>query len=218
MAGIADRTTFAEFARRARAGAYTPTPGENRVGQPGTPVRLPAATGKIVGQVMVSDIKSRFATGTDPAGRKWRPLKHPRPRGGNQPLRDTGMLMNSFTARVEPTAVVVGTNRAGAALHNFGGVVRAKGKMLAIPLTKEAQRSGGPRRFGKRKELEFRPTGKRRVFVLGVEDKKGVFVGQFLLVDQVTVPQREFMGVSDKALSQIADVLATAGLRMGDAR
>lgn len=207
MAGIADRTTFAEFARRARQGAYTPTPGENRVTQPAGPVRLPPATGKIVGQLMVSDIKSRFATGTDPAGRKWRPLKHPRPRGGNQPLRDTGLLMASFTARVEPTAVVVGTNRAGAALHNFGGVVRARNKMLAIPLTKEAIRSGGPRRFGKRKELEFRPTGKRRVFILGVEDKRGRFVGQFLLVDQVRMPQREFMGVSDKALGQIADVL-----------
>lgn len=217
MAGVADRTTFAEFARRARAGAYTPTPGggETRAPRPGGAVRLPPQTGKIVGQIMVSDIKSRFATGTDPQGRKWRPLKHPRPRGGNQPLRDTGLLMASFTARVEPSAVVVGTNRQGAAPHNFGGVVRAKNKMLAIPLTKEAQRSGGPRRFGRRKELEFRPTGKRRVFLLGTEDKAGRFVGQFLLVDQVRIPQREFMGVSDKALGQIADVLATAGLRTG---
>jgi len=217
MAGFADRTTFAEFARRARQGTYTPAAGENRVSQPNAAVRLAPATGKVVGQIMVSDIKGRFATGTDPAGRKWQSLKHSRPRGGNQPLRDTGRLMASFTARVEPTAVVVGTNVAGAALHNFGGVVKAKGKMLAIPLTKEAARSGGPRRFGKKKQLEFRPTGKRRVFVLGIEDKRGVFVGQFLLVDSVRVPQREFMGISDKALGQIAETLAMAGMRTGGA-
>jgi phage gpG-like protein len=216
MAGYADRVTFAEFARRARAGAYTPTPGAAPVAQAGpTAVRLPTATGKVIGQIMVSDIKSRFMTGTDPRGQKWRPLKHSRVRGGAQPLRDTGRMMASFTSRVEPDAVVVGTVAPGAALHNFGGVVRAKNKMLAIPLTKEALRSGGPRRFGKKQELEFRPTKKRRVFLLGTMDKAGRFVGQFLLVDSVRVPQREFLGVSDKALGQIADVLATAGLRPG---
>lgn len=211
MAGFAQRTTFAEFAQRARDGRYTPGAGETRVSQGPTAVKLPPMVGKIVGQILVSDIKSRFATGTDPQGRKWRPLKHARPRGGNQPLRAAGRLMASFTFRVEPDAVVVGTVAPGAALHNFGGVVKAKGKMLAIPLTKEALRSGGPRRWKKGK-LEFRPTRKRRVFLLGTADARGNFVGQFLLVDQVTIPQREFMGVSDNAMGQVADALAMAGL------
>lgn len=212
MAGLADRTTFAEFARRARAGGLTPDPaGERRANSAVAPLRLPPAVGREIGLILVADIKTRFATGTDPAGQRWRPLKHPRPRGGDQPLRDTGRLMASFTARVEPAAVVVGTNHPGAALQNAGGVVRAKTKMLAIPLTKEAVRSGGPRRFKGR--LEFRPTGKRRVFLLGTGDARGNFSGQFLLVDSVRVARREFMGVSAAGLGRVAAVLAAAGFR-----
>jgi phage gpG-like protein len=216
MAGIADRYTFEEFVRRARQGAFTPTPGAGptAVTPPGAPVRLPEAVGKQVGQIVITDIKTRITRGVDVAGRAFRPLKHARVRGGAQPLRDTGRLLASFTARVEPAAVVVGTMHPGAAIHDAGGVIRAKGKMLAIPLTREAQRSGGPRRFGKKKDLQLRGTKKRRVFVLGVEDKRGEFVGQFLLVDQVTIPQREFMGVSDNALGQIAEVLALSGFRV----
>lgn len=106
--------------------------------------------------------------------------------------------------------MVVGTNHPGAALLNFGGLIRAKGKMLAIPLTKEAVRAGSPRRF--RGDLKFRAVGRRK-FLLGTEDKAGRFVGQFLLVDQVKVPAREFFGVSDKAIEQVADALALAGFR-----
>lgn len=205
MAGFAERTTLADFAKRARAGEYGPAVARDT--RPGVPARLDPQTGRVLGQIVVSDIKTRIATGVDVRGQRFRPLARPRPRGGNQPLRDTGRLLASFTSRVEADAVVVGTNAPGAALHNFGGLVRAKGKMLALPLTKEAQRSGGPRRF--KGALRFRPTRKPRVFLLGTL-KGGVFVGQFVLVDQVRIPQREFMGVSDKAVGQIADALSLA--------
>ncbi len=221
---LVQSTTFGQFAADARSGGLIPSLDVGSGGGPPRPgaVTLPPVVGKIIGQILVSDVKSRFSTGTDPRGSPWRPLKFKRPNGGDKPLRDTGELMASITARVEPTAVVVGTMRAGAALHNFGGVVRAKGKMLAIPLTKEAKRSGGPRRF--QGKLTFQPTKKRRVFLLvgaPPREAKGKKkpkkppkrVPQFMLVDQVTVPQREFMGVSDKALGYIGQTILDAQAR-----
>ena len=68
-------------------------------------IRLPVAgplspaLGKEIAQIGVSDVKRRFVTGTTPGGVKWKPLKYPRPRGGNQPLRDTGRLMASITGK-----------------------------------------------------------------------------------------------------------------------
>jgi phage gpG-like protein len=212
MAGYAERATFAEFARKARAGRYGAAVAPAGRQTAPAPAKLPPATGKVVGQIVVSDIKGRIAAGVDVRGQRFRPLKHARPRGGNKPLLDRGLLLASFTSRVEPDAVVVGSNHPGAAANNFGAVIRAKKKMLAIPLTKEAVRAGSPRRF-KRKELTLQPTRKRRVFLLMSTDKAGRRVPQFLLVDSVKVPQREFMGVSDKALLQVADALALAGLR-----
>jgi len=277
---------------------------------------LPLPLQNILKQILVSDVKSRFSTGTSPAGVKWRPLAHPRPNGGDVPLRDTGVLMASFTGGSDGRSAWVGTTHPGASLHNFGGVVRGKGKMLAIPLTKEAKRSGGPRRW-KGGELQFRLTRKPRVFLLlgapggggggggtkpkapkkprakrgkkpkglagkaaavvaglrkriavvrkaagktmkrvkgkkrtrrgkknagllakllatlhavtGRQAEKGgkkggakgtatsqagqSLVAQFLLVDQVTIPQREFMGVSEKAWGQITDAVGEAVVR-----
>lgn len=216
---------------------------------------LPPPLANILKQILLSDVKSRFSTGTDPRGVKWRPLKFARPNGGDVPLRDTGVLMASFTGGSDGKSVWVGTTHPGAKLHNFGGVVRGKGKMLAIPLTKEAKRSGGPRRW-KGPKLKFQPTGKHRVFLLVAAAKKprkprkakkrgvgkkikdaaakllaGVFggaaggkgkgetagqlppVAQFLLVDQVRVPQREFMGVSEKAWGQINDAVGEFAAR-----
>lgn len=297
MPGLVDPLTFQQFADAARRGQLAPNPsGGGSSGVDGGGASAVTAGGgsggpidprlaKILGQILLSDVKSRFSTGTSPSGAKWRPLKHARPNGGNVPLRDTGILMASFTAGHDGRSVWVGTTHPGASLHNSGGVVRGKGKMLAIPLTKEAKRSGGPRRWTAG-ELTFRPTRKPRVFLLmglpaaapkpppkpkpnraarrakkkaslrkrikklvgglvkklrkkllrkkrraakrasrraggggsgGTRSKRvlesAVPVGQFLLVDQVTVPARPFMGVSERAWGQIGDAVAEASLR-----
>ena len=160
--------------------------------------------GKVLARILHSDVKDRFATGTDPKGVKWRPLKHARPRGGNQPLRDTGRLMASFASRYDGDSFEVSTVYPGAGLHNFGGVVRpTKAKFLAIPVTKEAVRSGGPRRF--KGTLSVRPTKKRGVLLL-VSGKDNAV--QFVLVKSVTIPQREFMGVSEKGWGLIGEAAA----------
>lgn len=319
MAGLIDIKDFADAAARGQltpqlaaggAGAGS-SGGGPLVGAPapggGSSPHIPPQLANILKQILLSDVKSRFSSGTDPSGTKWRPLKHARPNGGDVPLRDTGILMASFSGGSDSTSVWVGTTHPGAALHNFGGTVRGKGKMLAIPLTKEAKRSGGPRRW-KNGKLVFRPTKKARVFLLlgadgtkpkkprakrgkGKKGKKGnvgkaidalrlriakarkaagkvakrakklvngkrrakrgarrgaegllrklleqlkaisakrgsdaaggapagtgqqSLVAQFLLVDQVTVPARPFMGVSEKAWGQITDATAEAVAR-----
>lgn len=76
---------------------------------------------------LVALIKLGFKTSTGPNGEKWAPLKF---RDG-QPLRDRGLLQNSFFTRFGPDYVDIGTNRVGAAVHQFGAVIKpVKAKML----------------------------------------------------------------------------------------
>ena len=96
----------------------------------------------------------------------------------------------------------------GASLHNSGGVVRPKkSKYLAIPTTKEAKRSGGPRRFKGKLSVRF---VKRGVLLLvgGKNDEV-----QFVLVKSVTIPKREFMGVSEKGFKLVGEALAEFAVR-----
>lgn len=196
MAGLVSVVSLADLARPARAGGPLAPPIDPR--QP-----LDARTGAEVVQILVSDVKRRFLTGTAPDGQKWRPLKYARPRGGNQPLRDTGRLMNSFVGRVAGDAVVVGTAHPAAALHQSGGVVRPKkGKFLAVPLTKEAVRAGSPRRL--------KGSAKVPLFARKVGGK---WVGHFLLVKKAAVPARPFLGPSPEAVRAVGVALLDAAAR-----
>ncbi|AWM35902.1 Phage virion morphogenesis family protein [Gemmata obscuriglobus] len=197
MAGLV--LSFADLARAARQPAAGP-------------LALPAAapldapTGRELVQILVSDVKRRFSTGTAPDGTPWRPLRYGRAfRGGGtaQPLRDTGALMASFTGRFTGDEVVVGTNHPGAALHNFGGtVVPRRGKFLAIALTAAAKRAGSPR--------NLRGTAREPLFARRVN---GRLVGHFLLVRKAVVPRREFLGVSEPGATAAAAALAESAAR-----
>jgi phage gpG-like protein len=191
--------TVAEFAARARAaGPANPLTVHMPAGGP-----LDARTQKELVQVLVSDVKRRFVTSTSPDGARWRPLKHKRPRGGDKPLLDTGRLMASITGRSSPTEIVVGTAHPAAPLHQFGGTVKPKrGKYLAIPLTREAQRAGSPRRM--------KGTKKVPLFARKVE---GRWVGHFILAKKAVVPARPFLGLSKEAERTVAAVLLDAATR-----
>ncbi len=191
--------TMAEFAQRARQAG------------PGNPLVVPivaagpldSRTQKELVQALVSDVKRRFLTATSPDGMRWRPLRFKRPRGGDRPLQDTGRLMASITGKSSPTEIVVGTAHPSAGLHQFGGVVKPKkGKYLAIPLTKEAQRAGSPRRMKGSKKV---PLFARRV--------EGQLVGHFLLVKKAVIPARPFLGISKEAERVVAAILLDAATR-----
>lgn len=168
---------------------------------------LDARTGRELVTAIVADVKRNIATGTSPDGSKFKPLRYGRPRGGNSPLRDTGRLMASITGRSDRTSVTVGSAHPGAAIQNFGGVIRPKrAKFLSIPLTKEAARAGSPRRM--------KGTPRTPLFAKLVGGK---MVGHFLLVKKVTVPKREFMGLSKQGERAVAAILTDAAVRQWQA-
>ncbi len=80
----------------------------------------------VAAQLLVSDAKTCFATGSDPEGGSWPPLKRPRRlRGGlvqldAKPLRDTNVLMGSITGSVQGNTVSVGTKVNYGGFQNFG--------------------------------------------------------------------------------------------------
>lgn len=110
---------------------------------------------KQVGQALENDAKDSFDASRSPDGTPWSPLRYPRPRGGNKPLLDTGMLRASLTnngrghVRIESqSSLEWGTNLQQAMVHQHGAViVPKKGKFLAIPTSVEALRAGSPLRF-----------------------------------------------------------------------
>lgn len=78
-------------------------------------------------RMLVALVKLGFKTSTAPTGERWAPLKF---RSG-QPLRDKGLLQNSFFTRYGNDYVDVGTSRVGARAHQFGATIRpVRAKML----------------------------------------------------------------------------------------
>jgi phage gpG-like protein len=170
---------------------------------------IPAALTKSIAGIIQNDIRRRFATGTAPNGTPWPKLKYPRISGGDQPLLDTGVLRASVQVTATADGVVARTNHPGAAIHQYGGVIRPKrGKYLAIPATKEAKRAGSPRRFPRPLKTQL---GRNRNGGVMYELRGGVRVVQFYLSKKVTIPARPFMGISGQALVDIGTLAAEWG-------
>lgn len=172
-------------------------------------LKIPKAEGhQVIAGVLKSGAKKRFVTQKAPDDTSWEPSKRALQEGGTT-LRKKSHLMNSITARADATAAYVGTNIAYARIHQFGGVVvPKKGKALAIPMTREAEKNGKPSNF---------PRPLRLVWEKGmdhgwlVEDKAGKgkagrgakAIMQYLLVRKVTIPARPFLGVSKEDVETI---------------
>ena len=82
----------------------------------------------MIGSAMADNIRLTFHDGRDPWGRPWAslsPATLAKRRKGNgsgddQPLRDTGRLMNSITHQAGRDSVEIGTNVEYAATHQYG--------------------------------------------------------------------------------------------------
>lgn len=91
-----------------------------------------------IGESLVTSTQHRFETGTDPDGSAW-PVSLRAALQNGQTLADSGRLKDSLTYRAAPQSVEVGTNVIYAAIHQFGGVIRAKSaKALAFTLANGA--------------------------------------------------------------------------------
>lgn len=183
-------------------------------------------------QIAVSGVKSDMNAGLSPDGRVYVPLAHARPSGGGLPLRDTGQLLASINGRGTDEGILIGTNREDANLHQFGGVVRpVNAKYLAIPLTVVAKRAGSPRRFPGNPKWRFIPTRtggwlmlaanplsrskQRQIYTrrfskkeLTAAQRRAITaIPQYVLVNEVTVPARPFLGFSQSVMDDIHKLL-----------
>ncbi|MCB1833934.1 MAG: phage virion morphogenesis protein [Geminicoccaceae bacterium] len=76
------------------------------------------------GAYMESVTLLNFRSGTEPGGAPWLKSIRAREEGG-QTLVDSSRLRDSITRRTSAESVEVGTNVVYAAIHQFGGVIRA---------------------------------------------------------------------------------------------
>lgn len=84
-----------------------------------------------IGELVKLSVKRNFEAEGRP--QRWPKSRRAQEQGG-QTLSHTNNLRNNFSHRAGPFAVEIGTNVQYAAIHHFGGVIRAKrAKALAVP-------------------------------------------------------------------------------------
>lgn len=170
-----------------------------------------------------SSVLENFRGSHAPNGTPWLPLKRPRPnsKGSDKPLRNKGILMGSVTSRsapghyekVTPGTLEYGSNLNYAATHQYGATIFPQAsKYLAIPLTKEAANTSGPRAWAGA-ELKFRPFGRDRGGFMyekkpAKRGKASAAINHYLLVSSVTIPARPFLGFGEDLINEIGEIFA----------
>lgn len=122
---------------------------EHAVGREGRRAAL-----EVIGATLVSLTDERFATETDPSGRKWAKSERARRKGG-QTLRDTGQGQRSFNYRViSDEQVAVGTNVVYLLYHQIGAEIPARERVLHFK-TYKGGRHKGKTLFSKSRNATF---------------------------------------------------------------
>jgi phage gpG-like protein len=183
------------------------------------PPAIPPRAAKALPALAVAGYRRGFAEQRSPDGTPWPP---PKWRPGGQALLDTGHLRASGTAAVVGDTLVLSTTAPGAALLHFGGEVVAKGKALAIPVSRESRRVGSPLRFpgpplvylpdrkgdpskrGKLAQITFRGRGKQ---------SRAVVTVHYILRRRVVVPSRPFVGFSAETIGAATELVAAEHAR-----
>ncbi len=81
---------------------------------------------RAIADYMRSSTVERFNDQQGPDGKKWTPSRRAIDKGGRT-LIDRENLLGSITAASDATSAIAGTNLIYAAIHQFGGTIRAKG-------------------------------------------------------------------------------------------
>ena len=165
---------------------------------------------KNLARILKTGAQLRFRSQVSPEGTPWKPSRRVQEEGG-QTLSLSGRLRRSLTTASSRTTATVGTNDIRAAIHQFGGVIRAKkGSFLSIPVTDAARQAGSPRNFPA--ELAVAQTLKGQFILVSKEGTT-----HYILKRQVVMPARPFLGASeaDKAelLQSMDRYLASAWRR-----
>ncbi|MBX9702383.1 MAG: phage virion morphogenesis protein [Acetobacteraceae bacterium] len=109
-----------------------------------------------IGSSLVQSTALRFEAERGPGGIPWKKSGRALAQGG-QTLSDTGRLKASITHRAGAKELLVGTDTRYAAIHQFGGTIRAKGKALAFSLPWLKRRGDSGMRFVKSVTIPARP-------------------------------------------------------------
>lgn len=166
-----------------------------------------------VESIAVSAMQSGLQRSVSPTGTAFKPPGKRSFGRQSKPLIRSGTLYRSLKAKVQGTGIVLSADAPGAKLQNEGGTVRAKGGgYLTIPLTAKAADAGSPRNYPG--SLFFMRSRNNKLFMREAGLKNGAAnpsaISQYLLVKSVTVPKREFLGLSDDAIDKIVDEYAEA--------
>lgn len=154
----------------------------------------------------VAGCRESVQAGLDANGRPFKPLVHNRPDGGNKPLLDKGLLAASISAAVTQEGIELKASHPGAAVHQFGATIRAKKKFLTIPVTTEAKRAGGARRFPR--DLFFVSSRQPNTGLLCEGGPNGGLRVHYVLKQSVKIPARAFLGFSPATELKIVRLVA----------
>lgn len=115
-----------------------------------------AGLARNVAEAALEQIATSFEQERDPWDRPWPKSLRAEMEGG-QTLSDTGRLRRSFTYRANDQGFIVGTNVRYAAIHQYGGVIRAQqAKYLRFRLAGGAgRRKGGRGRWVQTKSVRL---------------------------------------------------------------
>jgi len=164
--------------------------------------------------LIIGAVRQGFQQGMSPDGIPWAPLKFQRPYAGtsNKPLLNFGFLQASIVGagrghveKLTDFELIMGTNLESAGLHQFGGTITPRrAKALTIPLTKEAARAGGARRFGRPLFVLQGNEGETAFLAEKVtKGKQQKLIRHYLLTKRVTVPARPFLGFGQQLVKEI---------------
>ena len=96
-----------------------------------------------IGAALLGNTLDRFEQGRGPKGDAWKKSRRASQQGG-QTLIDSARLRDSIVTEASAAEVTIGTNVIYAAIHQFGGTIRAKtAKGLAFSVPGFAAEGGG---------------------------------------------------------------------------
>ena len=172
------------------------------------------------------ELKARVATELVRAGLLGvREAKH-RATGNRGPSVRSGRLRASIKSVVDKPHLILWLQAGGrqvryAAAQEYGADIRAKGKMLAIPLT-AAKTAAGVSRGGPRTYGDLFPIRSKRGSLLLVRQDGGGIVPMFVLKDRVVIKARPYLrpgieaakkSLSKEALKLLSSLAAGKGGR-----
>lgn len=138
-------------------------------------VRLGPAMDEIAGH-LETETRHRFATGTGPDGVAWTPSARAKRENG-QTLVDMGHLRDSITSRSDERSAEVGTNRAYAAIHQFGGTIHMPARTVTVYRRVKDRMTFRDWRFVRRSRANFAETHQVPAYSIDMPARPFVGVG-----------------------------------------